>query len=125
MNPADPEWVVMPKTAQEVQKIVELSNKEQIPIVPMGGGLTLSGLVRPLKGGIVMDLKRMNRIVEVNEQSRYVVVEAGASQGMLQAYLKKHHPALKHSAPDAPPMATIGGNVLIHGSGHISSNRLR
>jgi len=122
MNPADPDWVVMPNTVQEVQKIVQLANEKQIPIVPMGGGLTLSGLVRPLKGGIVMDLKRMNRIIEVSEKSRYVVVEAGASQGMLQAYLKKHHPTLKHSAPDAPPIATIGGNVLIHGSGHISQH---
>ena len=40
---------------------------------------------------------------------------------MLQAYLKKHHPGLKHSIPDAPPIATIAGNVLIHGSGHLSS----
>jgi len=48
------------------------------------------------------------------------VVEAGTSQGMLQAYLKKHHPNLKHSAPDAPPVATIAGNVSIHGSGHLS-----
>jgi hypothetical protein len=65
-------------------------------------------------------MKRMNRILEINEMSRYAVVEAGASQGMLQAYLKKHHPKLKHSAPDAPPVATIAGNVSIHGSGHIS-----
>lgn len=55
----------------------------------MGGGLVLSGLSRPLKGGIVLDMKRMNRILEVNETSRYVLVEAGTAQGMLQAYLKK------------------------------------
>jgi hypothetical protein len=53
--------------------------------------------------------------------SRYALVEAGTSQGMLQAYLKKHCPDLKHSAPDAPPAATIGGNVSIHGSGHMSA----
>jgi glycolate oxidase len=40
---------------------------------------------------------------------------------MLQAYLKKHHPGLKHSIPDAPPIATVAGNVLIHGSGHLSA----
>jgi FAD/FMN-containing dehydrogenase len=120
MPPAFPDFVVMPKTVEEVRQIVLLANREAIPIVPMGGGLTLSGLIRPLKGGMVMDMKRMNHILEVNEKSRYAVVEAGVSQGMLQAYLKKHHPALKHSVPDAPPMATIAGNVLIHGSGHIS-----
>ncbi len=122
MEPAFPDLVVMPNTTEEIQKIVQLANREEIPITPMGGGLTLSGLVRPLKGGIVMDLKRMNRIIAVNEKSRYVITEAGTSQGMLQAYLKKHHPSLKHSVPDAPPIATIAGNVLIHGSGHISQS---
>jgi glycolate oxidase len=80
----------------------------------------LSGLCRPLKGGIVLDMKRMNKILEVNETSRYCVVEAGCSHGMLQAYLKQHHPNLKYSSPDAPPAATIAGNILIHGSGHMS-----
>ncbi|MBW2086882.1 MAG: FAD-binding oxidoreductase, partial [Deltaproteobacteria bacterium] len=120
MLPSMPDLVVMPDSPEEVQKVVQLANREGIPIVPMGGGLVLSGLTRPLKGGIVLDMKRMNRILEVNEVSRYVLVEAGTSQGMLQAYLKRHHPRLKHSCPDAPPIATIGGNVLIHGSGHLS-----
>ena len=121
MPPAAPDLVVMPGSAEEVQQIVMLANEKKIPVVPMGGGLVLSGLTRALKGGMVVDLKRMNRIHEVNETSRYALVEAGASQGMLQAYLKKHHPRLKHSLPDAPPIATIGGNVLIHGSGHLSA----
>ena len=121
MEPSYPDFVVMPNSTEEVQKIILLANKMEIPIVPMGGGLTLSGICRPLKGGIVLDMKRMNRIIEVNETSSYVLVEAGASQGMLQAYLKKHYPGLKHSMPDAPPIATIAGNVLIHGSGHLSA----
>ncbi|MFO7963370.1 MAG: FAD-binding oxidoreductase [Desulfobacterales bacterium] len=120
MSPATPDWVVMPDSTEAVSRIVLLANRENIPVIPMGAGLTLSGLTRPLKGGIVVDMKRMNRIIEVNEKSRYAVVEAGTSQGKLQAYLKKHHPTLKHSSPDAPPTATIAGNVLIHGSGHIS-----
>jgi len=120
MEPCDPDFVVMPDSTEEVLQIVLLANQKGIPIVPMGGGLVLSGLSRPLKGGVVLDMKRMNRILEVNETSRYAIVEAGASQGMLQAYLKKHHPSLKHSVPDSPPIATIGGNVLIHGSGHLS-----
>jgi glycolate oxidase len=120
MDPREPDFVVMPNNAEEVRHILLLANREGVPVVPMGGGLVLSGLCRALKGGIVLDLKRMNRILEVNEASRYALVEAGASQGMLQAYLKKHHPKLKHSIPDAPPIATVGGNVLIHGSGHLS-----
>ncbi|MBN1656481.1 MAG: FAD-binding oxidoreductase [Deltaproteobacteria bacterium] len=120
MPPANPDFVVMPDSTAEVQKVVLLANREGMPVVPMGAGLVLSGLTRALKGGIIMDMKRMNRILQVNEISRYAVVQAGASEGMLQAYLKRNHPALKHSVPDAPPIATIAGNVLIHGSGHLS-----
>ncbi len=121
MEPRQPDCVVMPGSTEQVQKIVLLANEKGVPVVPMGGGLVLSGLSRPLKGGIVLDMKRMNRIIEVNEKSCYAVVEAGVSQGVLQAYLNKLHPGLKHSVPDAPPIATIGGNVLIHGSGHLSA----
>ncbi|RJP75685.1 MAG: FAD-binding oxidoreductase [Candidatus Abyssobacteria bacterium SURF_17] len=120
MDPKKPDYVVLPRTTEEVQAVIHLANREKVPVVPLGGGLALSGLSRPLKAGIVLDMKRMNKILEVNEKSRYVVVEAGVSQGMLQAYLKKNYPHLKHSIPDSPPAATIAGNVLIHGSGHLS-----
>jgi len=121
MAPCRPDMVAMPASTEEVRKIVELANRHKLPVIPMGGGLVLSGITRPLKGGIVLDMKRMNKIISVDETGRCAIVEAGVSQGMLQAYLKKHHPGLKHSVPDAPPIATIGGNVLIHGSGHLSA----
>jgi len=120
MEPCKPDYVVIPDNVEEIQKIVVLANRHKIPIVPMGGALSLSGLVRPLKGGIVLDMKRMNRIIEVNEKSRYAVIEAGVSEGELKAYLNKHHPNLRHSMPDAPPIATITANALIHGSGRLS-----
>jgi len=115
-----PDYVVLPKTAGEIQEIVKLANKEKIPIVPMGAGLGLTGLVIPLKGGIVIDMKRMNKIIEVNERARYAIVEGGTSQGFLKAYLQKNYPRLRHSLPDAPPAATIAANVMIHGQGRLA-----
>jgi len=52
-HPRKVDYVVMPKTVDEVQKVVVLANKEKIPITPLGGGFTLSALVVPNKGGIV------------------------------------------------------------------------
>lgn len=118
-----PDCVVMPSSTEEVQEIIRLASRKKIPVVPMGGGLVLSGLTVPLKGGIVLDMKRMNRILEINERSHYAVVEGGTSQGMLDAHLKKFCPSLKHSLPDAPPAATIAGNIAIHGSGHLSQSQ--
>ena len=118
--PRPVDFVVMPSKSREVQNILKLANREKIPIVPMGGGLTLSGLVIPVKRGIVMDMKRMNKIIEVNELSRFALIEAGVTTGQLLAYLNINHPNLQPPIPDAPPSATIAGNALIHGSGYLS-----
>ena len=119
-HPRQVDYVVMPETVQEVQQIVRVANEKKIPIVPMGGGMTLSGLVIPVKGGIVLDMKRMDKIIEINETSRYALIEAGVSSGQLISYLKENHPDLQPPFPDAPPSVTIAGNALIHGSGYLS-----
>jgi glycolate oxidase len=120
MEPHEPDYVVMPKTTDEIQKIVQLANDKKIPIVPVGGALSLSGLVIPHRGGIALDLKRMDKVLEVNEKSRYVVIEAGVATGKLKSYLEKHHPSLRFSIPDAPPSATVVGNIVIHGQGRLT-----
>lgn len=119
-EPRPVDFVVMPQTVEEVQEIVKLANKEVIPLIPMGGGLTLSGLILPVHKGIVMDMKRMDKIIEINSLGRYAVLEAGVTTGSLVSYLKEHHPTLQAPIPDAPTSATIAGNVLIHGSGSLS-----
>ena len=119
-EPRPVDFIVMPKTNEEVQEIMKLANKETIPLVPMGGGLTLSGLIIPVKGGIVVDMKRMDKIIEINELSQYALIEAGVTTGQLLFYLNENYPKLQPPIPDAPPSVTIAGNVLIHGSGYLS-----
>ena len=121
MAPHEADYVVMPRTTEEVQEIVKLANKEKVPIVPKGAGLALTGLVIPLKGGIVMDMKRMDKILEVNESARYVVVEGGVTHGALREYLNEHHPNLRNSLPESPPITTIAANVVIHGQGRLTN----
>jgi len=118
--PRQVDFVVIPGKSGEVQEIVKLANQEKIPIVPMGGGLTLSGLIIPVKGGIVLDMKRMNNIIEVNKFSQYALIEAGVTTGQLLSYLNENYPNLQPPIPDAPPSATVAGNMLIHGSGYLS-----
>jgi len=118
--PRSVDFVVLPSKVEEIQKIVKLANQEKISITPMGGGLTLSGLVIPVNGGIVLDLKRMDEIIEINESSRYALLEAGVTTGALFAHLNEKYPQLEPPIPDAPPSATVAGNMLIHGSGYLS-----
>jgi FAD/FMN-containing dehydrogenase len=119
-EPRPVDFVVMPSSVEEIQKIVKLANTEKIPIIPMGGGLTLSGLILPVHKGIVMDMKRMDKILEINSLGRYAVLEAGVTTGSIVSYLKEHYPYLQAPIPDAPTSATVTGNVLIHGSGSLS-----
>ncbi|MFW9969723.1 MAG: FAD-binding oxidoreductase [Candidatus Odinarchaeota archaeon] len=118
--PRPVDFVILPNKVEEIQKIVELANREKIPLVPMGGGLTLSGLIIPIKGGIVIDMKRMDKIIEINHLSRYALIEAGVTTGQLMSHLNNKYPNLQPPVPDAPPSATVAGNVLIHGSGYLS-----
>ncbi len=118
--PSLPEFVVMPGSVEEVQEIVRLANRERMPITPRLGGLTLSGLAIPFGGGILMDLKRMNRILEVNEESMYAVIECGVTTGELKTYLEENHPDLWACIPHAPPSVSVVANILIHGGGQVS-----
>jgi len=120
LEPHLPDYVVAPQTPEQVQSIVQLAVRERVPVVPMGNAMALTGLVIPLRGGIVVDMKRMNRILEVNERARYAVVEGGTSQGALKAYLQEHYPHLRHSLPDAPAGTTIAANVALHGQGRLT-----
>ncbi len=118
--PRPVDFVVIPSTVDEIQKLVRLANEHKISLVPLGGGLTLSGLVIPVKGGIVVDMKRMNKIIEINKFSKYALIESGVTSGQLLSHLNENFPNLQPPVPDAPPSATIAGNVLIHGSGYLS-----
>ena len=118
--PRPVDFVVMPSTVDEIQNLVRSANEHKIPLVPLGGGLTLSGLVIPVKGGIVVDMKRMNKIIEINDLSKYALIESGVTSGQLLSHLNENFPNLQPPVPDAPPSATIAGNVLIHGSGYLS-----
>jgi len=120
LEPHRPDYVVAPQTPEQVQRIVQLAARERVPLVPMGNAMALTGLVIPLRGGIVVDMKRMNRILEVNEMARYAVVEGGTSQGALKAYLQEQYPHLRHSLPDAPAGTTIAANVALHGQGRLT-----
>ncbi len=72
-----PSAVVLPTSAEQVQAVVRVCHRERIPFVARGSGTGLSGGALPIKGGIVISLARMNRILEVDYANARVVVEPG------------------------------------------------
>ena len=76
-TPGMPDYVAKPKNADEVQKVVKLANKNGVPIVPCSSGIHFYGDTIPNKGGIVLDMGRMNKILLIDDRNRMARVEAG------------------------------------------------
>ncbi len=104
-------WAVArPSTAREVSEILVLANKERFPVVPRGAGTGMSGGSVPLRGGLVLSLERMNRILEIDEENLIAVVEPGVVTGDLQREVEKRG-LFYPPDPASHDFCTIGGNV--------------
>jgi len=90
VDPAFPDrWadiIVRPETTEEVSEIVKIANKYKIRMVPRGGGADLVG-GSVTEEGILLDLTRMNKIIEINEEDYYCEVECGITWGALVSEL--------------------------------------
>lgn len=72
-----PDAVVSPRNTEEVSKILQLCNKNKIPIVPRGSGTNLCAGTCPVEGGIVLLFKHMNKILEIDEENLTVTCQPG------------------------------------------------
>lgn len=123
MTQAEPGWpdvVALPKSVEEIQAIVKLANKEKVPVIPYLAGGNIGGLTIPLFGGITLDLKRMDRILEVNETDMYAVIEPGVTFGHMKACLEKEHPDLVYTYAFSPPATGVVTNALLQGLDSLS-----
>ena len=114
VDPAFPDqWadmIVRPETTEEVSDIVKIANKHKIKMVPRGGGADLVG-GSITEGGILIDLTRMNNIVEVNEDDYYCIVECGITWGALHSDLHPRGYTTGVLGPGSGYSATIGGGL--------------
>jgi alkyldihydroxyacetonephosphate synthase len=109
--------VVRPGCTAEVSEVVRWANKHLIPVVPYGGGTGVMGAVVPEHGGIVLDVKRMNRVLDIDPQSLTVRVEAGAVLEELETVLAEHGLMIGHD-PYSVPIATVAGTISTNGVGY-------
>ena len=113
-HPAD--VIVFVETTAQVAEIVRLANRLRVPVVSRGGGVGFAGGAVPIRGGIVMSMRRMNRILEINPIDLLAVVEPGVITADL-------HRAAESKGLMYPPDpaslkdSTIGGNVAHNAGG--------
>ena len=116
VHEAMPQVVVRPESIEQVQKVMRYANAERIPIIPRGAGSGMCGQVVPIKGGIIMDMKGMNRIVEINVHDGYCRVEPGVVDDDLNKALKPYG-VFYPPTPASSLIATIGGEIANNASG--------
>ncbi len=105
-----PEVIVFPLSTAQISSVMKAAYREKIPVVPRGAGTNLSGGTIPVKGGVILELSRMNRILEIDTANRRAVVEPGVVNLDLQNVLAP----LGFMFPPDPASqksSTLGGNV--------------
>lgn len=112
-----PEVVVLPGNTEEVAAVMKLANKFLVPVTPRSAGTSVSCGAIPVCGGIVLLLERMDKILEMNEDAMYMVVEAGARTSEIQA--KANEAGLLYAGdPCSAESCLIGGNIATNAGGN-------
>ena len=111
-----PSVVVFPETVQDVVNIVKIAGKMALPMTARGAGTGMSGGAVPSVGGIVMSFVKMNRIIKIDRENGYAIVEPGVINFKLQTEVEKlglFYPP----DPSSNKISTIGGNIAENAGG--------
>ncbi|EZP71108.1 p-cresol methylhydroxylase subunit [Sphingomonas paucimobilis] len=114
-----PSAAVAPTTVEEVQAIVRIANRFKIPLFAISTGMNLGygGSSPNLRGSVIVDLKRMNRVIEVDDKRHFAIVEPGLSYFDLYHYIQERKLKVWLDIPD-PGWGSPIGNALDHGIGY-------
>ena len=83
-----PDAVVFPETSNEVSRIISFASKNNIPVIPYGTGTALEGHVHAVNGGITIDSRNMNKVIQVNMEDMDCRVQAGVTREELNSFLR-------------------------------------
>jgi glycolate oxidase len=103
-----PDIVVKPANSDEVVRIIKAANEFNVPLYTWGAGTSMSGNPLAIKHGIVLDMKRMNRIVEIDPDNLTITVQAGTTMDEVYRTALKHNLFFTHH-PESSISSTIGG----------------
>ena len=106
-------WV---ETPEQISNIVKLANQARIPVIPRGGATGLTGMAVPAKGGIILDLTHMNRIIKISIEDRLAIVQPGVVYADLEKALDKYGFFFPPD-PASGKVSTLGGNVATNAGG--------
>ncbi len=114
------DFIVHPGSSEQVAKVLRIANHYKIPVTPWGGGSGSQGGALPMHGGILLDMKRMNRVIEIDAESLTVTAEVGINAQHLEWAVEKQGFSTMHF-PASIACATLGGFLAHRGTGVLST----
>ncbi len=114
------DYVAWPTSTDQVSTILKFASSRKIPVVPRGGGTCYYGSASPTRGGIVLDTKALDKIIDINTEAMWVHVQAGIVWEVLERKIAKHNLALRVT-PQSAPASTLGGWLAIGGKAGIGT----
>lgn len=118
--PQQADFIVHPENTQQVSKILKLANIHKIPVTTWGGGGGSQGGALPICGGIILDTKKLDNIIEINEVAYTVTTQTGIIQQDLEVELNRKGLSMMHF-PASMTCSTVGGFLAHRGSGVLST----
>lgn len=119
-TPPAAEFVVRPGSTEEVSKVMKIANYYKIPVQPWGGGSGSQGGALPMAGGILLDNKRMNKMLDINTNAGTVTCETGIIFQTLEDYCQEKGFSIMH-LPSCLTCCTVGGALAHNGIGILST----
>lgn len=119
-RPPEPDYIVRPGSAEEVSKVLKIANYYKIPVQTWGGGSGSQGSALPMAGGILLDIKRMNHLLDINEESMTITAETGMVFQTLEWYANQKNYSIMH-IPSCLTCGTVGGALAHRGIGILST----
>jgi alkyldihydroxyacetonephosphate synthase len=115
-----PDLVVRPTTVEQVSSVLRLAHRVGIPVVPWGAGSGSQGGAVAIHGGILVDTRGLDRLIEIDERSMTATVQTGMMNDAFEAALNERGLTYPHY-PASTAIATVGGYVACRGSGVLST----
>ncbi|MBI2873029.1 MAG: FAD-binding oxidoreductase [Chloroflexi bacterium] len=112
--------VVMARDTQQVAAVLCVANAHGVPVVPVGGATGVMGAIVPLRGGIALDMRQLNQVMEVSAEDGTVRVQPGVLLADLERELNTHGLMLGHD-PWSLSIATVGGAIGTDGVGYLAA----
>ncbi|MFH1117758.1 MAG: FAD-binding oxidoreductase [Pseudomonadota bacterium] len=117
-----PDLVVLPESAEDVRKVLPIANKYRLAVTVMATGINVVGLTVPSEHGMVLDMRRMNKIIEINTDSGYATIEPGVTFEQFTNALRKV--GFRCQVCTTHPSASVAANYMMGPSGTFCTRHL-